>query len=49
MRTHEKLEVWKKSIEAALIVYRVTESFPKEERFGFIHYSTIHYSLFTIH
>jgi four helix bundle protein len=34
MRTHENLEVWKKSIEAALIVYKVTEGFPKEEKFG---------------
>src|SRR5688572_7737783 len=34
MRPHENLEVWKKSIEAALIVYKVTENFPKEEKFG---------------
>ena len=33
MRTHENLEVWKKSIEAVLIIYKVTESFPKEEKF----------------
>lgn len=34
MRPHENLEVWKKSIEAALSVYKVTEGFPKEEKFG---------------
>ena len=36
MRPHENLEVWKKSIDAALAVYRVTDSFPKEEKFGLI-------------
>jgi four helix bundle protein len=36
VRPHENLEVWKKSIDTALIVYRVTESFPKEEKFGLI-------------
>jgi four helix bundle protein len=34
MRTHERLEVWKKAIDATLCVYKVTESFPKEEKFG---------------
>jgi four helix bundle protein len=34
MRTHENLKVWKKSIESALKVYKVTESFHKEEKFG---------------
>jgi four helix bundle protein len=34
MRPHENLEVWKKSIATALSVYKVTESFPKEEKFG---------------
>ena len=34
MRPHEKLEAWKKSIEATLTVYKVTERFPKEEKFG---------------
>jgi four helix bundle protein len=29
MRPHENLEVWKKSIEAALSVYKVSETFPK--------------------
>ena len=36
MRPHENLEVWKKSIEATLLVYKVTDGFPKEERFGLI-------------
>ncbi len=34
MRTHENLEVWKKAIEATLDVYKVTERFPKDEKFG---------------
>ncbi len=34
MRPHENLEVWKKLIEAVLIVYKITQSFPKEEKFG---------------
>jgi len=36
MRTHEKLDVWKKSIDFVVEVYRVTDSFPKEERFGLV-------------
>src|SRR3954471_15434454 len=34
MRPHEKLDVWNKSIDLVLTIYRATESFPKEERFG---------------
>jgi hypothetical protein len=34
MRTHEKLEVWKKSVEFVVATYKATENFPKEERFG---------------
>jgi len=34
MRPHEKLDVWNKAIEFVVAVYRVTESFPKEEKFG---------------
>ena len=30
----ERLEVWKKSIEFADLVYRVTRAFPEDERFG---------------
>ncbi|MGD0259917.1 MAG: four helix bundle protein [Verrucomicrobiota bacterium] len=30
----ERLDVWKKSIEFADLVYRVTRAFPDEERFG---------------
>jgi four helix bundle protein len=33
MRTHEKLEVWKRAVEFVVTAYRVTESFPKDERF----------------
>jgi four helix bundle protein len=34
MRPHEKLDVWKKAIDFVVAVYRVTEAFPKEEKFG---------------
>jgi len=34
MRTHEKLDVWKKAVEFVIEVYKATECFPKEERFG---------------
>ncbi|MFN2514993.1 MAG: four helix bundle protein [Pyrinomonadaceae bacterium] len=34
MRPHEKLDVWKKGIDFVVAVYRATENFPKEERFG---------------
>ena len=30
----ERLDVWKKAIEFADLVYRVTRSFPEDERFG---------------
>lgn len=30
----EKLEVWKKSRELSVVIYRITASFPKEEKFG---------------
>jgi four helix bundle protein len=36
MRTHEKLDVWKKSVDFAVAIYKATESFPKEEKFGLI-------------
>ena len=30
----EKLEVWQKAVEYADLVYKITNSFPAEERFG---------------
>lgn len=38
MKTYsfEKLEVWKESKALAIVVYRATEDFPKEERYGLI-------------
>jgi four helix bundle protein len=36
MRTHEKLEVWKKAVDFVVEIYKVTENFPKEEKFGLI-------------
>ncbi|MEK6283475.1 MAG: four helix bundle protein [Acidobacteriota bacterium] len=34
MRPHERLDVWTKAIEFVVAVYRATDSFPKDERFG---------------
>ena len=36
MRTHENLEVRKKSVDFVVEVYRLTENFPKEEKYGLI-------------
>ncbi len=30
----EKLDVWQKAVEYADLIYRITQSFPAEERFG---------------
>jgi four helix bundle protein len=34
MRPHEKLEAWSKAIELVIDVYKSSEHFPKEERYG---------------
>ena len=34
MRPHEKLDVWKKSVEMVTTVYGVTKAFPADEKFG---------------
>ena len=34
MRPHENLDLWKKAIEFVVAVYRVTDDFPKDEKFG---------------
>jgi four helix bundle protein len=34
MRPHEKLDVWNKSMDLVVTVYRQTESLPANERFG---------------
>ena len=34
MRPHEKLEVWSLAMDFVVEVYRSTEGFPKEEKFG---------------
>jgi four helix bundle protein len=36
MRPHEKLDVWKRAIDFVVTVYKMTESFPRDERFGLI-------------
>jgi four helix bundle protein len=34
MRPHERLDVWKKGIDFVVTLYKATDRFPKEERFG---------------
>ena len=34
LKSYQDLEVWRKSIELAEMVYRVSASFPPDERFG---------------
>src|SRR5438874_9724608 len=34
MRPHEKLEVWNRAVEFVTSVYRMSDKFPKEEKFG---------------
>lgn len=36
MRLHENLEAWAKAVDFVLDVYRASESFPKEEKFGLV-------------
>ena len=36
MNSYRELEVWKKSIGLVKILYKVTEKFPENERFGLI-------------
>ncbi len=34
MRPHQKLDLWKKAIDFVVSIYKVTEHFPQEEKFG---------------
>jgi four helix bundle protein len=34
MRPHHKLDAWSKGIDLVVEIYRATEDFPKEERYG---------------
>jgi four helix bundle protein len=36
MRPHEKLDVWNKPVDFVVAVYKITETFPKEEKFGLV-------------
>lgn len=36
MRPHEKLDVWRRAIDFVVTVYKMTESFPRDERFGLV-------------
>ena len=35
-KPHKKLEVWRKSVQLTLMIYRLTEKFPENEKFGLI-------------
>lgn len=34
MRPHEKLEAWNQAVNFVISVYKLTETFPREEKFG---------------
>jgi|SRR5215204_1080592 len=34
MRPHEKLGVWSRAVDYVVVIYRMTDGFPKEEKFG---------------
>ncbi len=34
MRPHQKLDAWSKSVDLVVEVYKATERFPKEEKYG---------------
>jgi len=34
MRPHEKLDVWNQAVDLAVAIYKATEHFPRDERFG---------------
>ncbi len=34
MRTREKLEVWRKSVDFVVDIYKASENFPNDEKFG---------------
>jgi four helix bundle protein len=34
MRPYEQLDVWRKAVDLTVDIYRITESFSKDERFG---------------
>ena len=33
-KPHKKLDVWQKAMDLVIQIYRITESFPKEEKYG---------------
>jgi four helix bundle protein len=35
-KPHKKLDVWRTSMDAAPMVYKITSSFPQEEKFGLV-------------
>lgn len=36
MKTHKDLDIWKRGIEFVEEIYKTTDNFPKEEKFGLI-------------
>ena len=35
-KPHKKLDVWQKGMEVAQMIYKLTNSFPSEEKFGIV-------------
>ena len=36
MRTHKDLEVWKRSVDFVTKIYEVTQTYPKQEKYGIV-------------
>jgi four helix bundle protein len=36
MRPHKKLDVWNRAVDFVVAVYKITEGFPKDEKFGLV-------------
>lgn len=36
MQTHENLEVWRKSVDLSIAIYKATEDFPTRETYGLV-------------
>ncbi|MFN2502220.1 MAG: four helix bundle protein [Pyrinomonadaceae bacterium] len=34
MRSHEKLDAWRKSVDLVIEIYKLTKEFPSDEKFG---------------
>lgn len=36
MQSHENLEVWRKSVDLSVLMYKITEKFPTRETYGLV-------------